>query len=176
MIIIDLKLRLISQLFDSRDPSPFLERDLDDDAADYIVSATLEHNMRTPIALVIHLSDSESFTLDPKIVVESIHNHFSYNADLISKKMTRTWRQGQVSLLIGAVVLFSCLSIAQSIPLEKAYSYLAVLREGMIIMGWVAMWRPIDIFFYSWWPQIEMRRVFLKLAKVPVEIKVQEKS
>ncbi|MEQ1664340.1 MAG: hypothetical protein ABL927_03075, partial [Bdellovibrionales bacterium] len=55
-------------------------------------------------------------------------------------------------------------------------SYLSVIKEGLVIMGWVGMWRPIDLFLYSWWPQVEMRRVFLKLSKIPVEIKVQSKS
>ncbi len=36
---IDISLRLAEQLFDGRDPAPFRERDLDEDAADYILAA-----------------------------------------------------------------------------------------------------------------------------------------
>ena len=35
---ISLKLRDMSQLFNSMDPSPFIEKDLDDDAEEFIVS------------------------------------------------------------------------------------------------------------------------------------------
>jgi hypothetical protein len=28
----------------------------------------------------------------------------------------------------------------------------AVLRENLLVGGWVAMWRPIEIFLYDWWP------------------------
>ena len=27
-----------------------------------------------------------------------------------------------------------------------------VLGEGLVIGGWVAMWRPIEILLYDWWP------------------------
>jgi hypothetical protein len=175
-VFIDLKLRQLSQLFDSRDPSPFVERDLDDNAVDYIVSSTMEHSIKTPIELVIHLSDMDAFPIEPKIIVDSIHNHFDYDAELMQKKTSRIFKQGQLGILVGVIILFICLSVSQIITPETEKSYLSVLKEGLVIMGWVGMWRPIDLFLYSWWPQVEMRRVFLKLSKIPVEIKVQSKS
>jgi hypothetical protein len=27
-----------------------------------------------------------------------------------------------------------------------------VIREGFLIGGWVAMWRPLEVFLYDWWP------------------------
>jgi hypothetical protein len=39
---IDIRLRGVQQLFDGRDPAPFRERDLDEDAVDYIRAAADE--------------------------------------------------------------------------------------------------------------------------------------
>ena len=36
---IDIKVRHSGQLFDGRDPAPFRERDLDEDAVDYVMGA-----------------------------------------------------------------------------------------------------------------------------------------
>ncbi len=27
-----------------------------------------------------------------------------------------------------------------------------VIREGLLIGGWVAMWRPLEVCQYDWWP------------------------
>lgn len=43
------------------------------------------------------------------------------------------------------------------------------LAEGLLILGWVAMWRPIQIFLYDWWPIRNRARLFAKLAATPVE-------
>ena len=45
-----------------------------------------------------------------------------------------------------------------------------VFREGLIICGWVAMWRPIQIFLYDWWPILGDRRLFDRLSRMPVQI------
>lgn len=173
-VFVELKLRQISQLFDSRDPSPFLDRDLDDDAIDYIVSASLEHSRNVPIELIIHLPDQAALTIDPEIAIEAIHNHFVYNAELIRKKLRRAMRTAQFSFVAGLIVLFTCLSLAKAYAAQQ-YPYAEIIREGLHILGWVAMWRPIDIFLYSWWPQVEMRKLFLRLAEVPVDFKFTEK-
>jgi hypothetical protein len=38
------------------------------------------------------------------------------------------------------------------------------LDEGLLILGWVANWRPIEIFFDDWWPLARRRRLFRRLA------------
>lgn len=170
---IDLYLRHIEQLFDSLDPSPFLERDLDEKAADYIISAAQEHSPSTPLALTISISSPEEFKMEPDVVKEAIHEYFHYNAELARKKLRQVFRQGRFSLLVGVIALFVSLTVSQSIkPLAEAHTYIGVIREGLMIMGWVAMWRPIEIFLYSWRPQVEMRRTFQKLSTIPVEIRL----
>ena len=82
-------------------------------------------------------------------------------------------RTAQLSFAAGTIVLFTCLSLAQAYTAQD-YPYANILREGLHIMGWVAMWRPIDIFLYSWWPQVEMRRLFVKLSEVPVQFKFND--
>ncbi|HUR21430.1 MAG TPA: hypothetical protein VMZ90_11515 [Vicinamibacterales bacterium] len=49
-----------------------------------------------------------------------------------------------------------------------------VLREGLLIGGWVAMWRPLEIFLYDWWPIRTEPRLFERLSAMPVEIEYNE--
>ena len=53
--IISLKLHDMNQLFNSMDPSPFIEKDLDDDAEEFIVSWAQEFSPDAPIKLRIYL-------------------------------------------------------------------------------------------------------------------------
>ena len=38
------------------------------------------------------------------------------------------------------------------------------------IGGWVAMWRPIEVFLYDWWPIRREARLYDRLAVMPVRI------
>jgi hypothetical protein len=40
----------------------------------------------------------------------------------------------------------------------------------MVIGGWVAMWRPLEIFLYDWWPILAERKLFDRLSVAPVRI------
>jgi hypothetical protein len=46
-----------------------------------------------------------------------------------------------------------------------------VAREGLTIIGWVAMWKPLDIYLYRWWPLLALRRLYQRLSAMPVEVR-----
>ena len=52
---ISVKLRDMNQLFNSMDPSPFIEKDLDDDAEEFIVSWAREFSPKAALKLRIYL-------------------------------------------------------------------------------------------------------------------------
>ena len=45
-----------------------------------------------------------------------------------------------------------------------------VFRESLLIGGWVAMWRPLEVFLYDWWPIRAEARLFDRLAAMPVRL------
>jgi len=78
---IEISLSRLSQLFNSLDPSPFHERDLDHDAEDYIVGSAEEAPRQQPLALVIHLPADQLPTQGLPDLREAIHNYFAYRRD-----------------------------------------------------------------------------------------------
>jgi hypothetical protein len=40
----------------------------------------------------------------------------------------------------------------------------------LVILGWVANWRPIQIFLYDWQPLVRRRRLLKRLAKATVRL------
>jgi len=55
-------------------------------------------------------------------------------------------------------------------------TWAAVVRESLKIAGWVAMWRPMQIYLYDWWPLLRRSRIYSKLSHMPVELIQKGKS
>ena len=102
----------------------------------------------------------------------AIHNYFLYRAEITSKELRFTLQQGRISLITGLVFLVLCIAAQQIIAsMGKSGLLWSIIEEGFLISGWVAMWRPIDVFLYQWWPIRRRRRIYEKLAKLPVVLR-----
>ena len=165
---ISLKLRDVNQLFNSMDPSPFIEKDLDDKAEEFIVSWAQEFPPKAQVRLRIYLDQWPAE--DPKeLVAEAVHNHFAHRAKITDLEFRRLLRQGRTSLFIGLLFLSACLVLSKLLGRE-AGTWAAVARESLTIAGWVAMWRPMQIYLYDWWPVRRRSRIYAKLSHMPVQV------
>ncbi len=169
-VLIELHLKQAGQLFDLRDPAPFREKDIDEDAAAYILHAVEEFKLDTPMQLVIYLSESTESNIQNEDIMDAIHNHFSYETELVWRKLKRLLKEGQISFLIALIFLGLCMFIAHYIIARNPSLLAKIISEGFIIIGWVAMWRPIDLFLYGWWPKLNYQKLLNKISKIPVEI------
>lgn len=169
--LIEINLPRIQQLFNSLDPSPFHEKDLDANAEDYIVGAVREFPLSTPLKLVLHMPDIEAAKAKAMDLETAIHRYFSYRRDSASRDLRFLLRQGRLSLVIGLAFLAACLTLRALLLSSASGTVESIVAEGLMIAGWVAMWRPIQTFLYDWWPLQRLGRVFEKLAAMSVEMR-----
>lgn len=168
----EVHLRTVQQLFNSLDPSPFHERDLDDEAEQYIVGWAREIRASGPLKLVITLSEPSQDTEIVRRIPEAIYNYFSYRAVQSQRDIRELLRIGWRSLAIGSAVLLICFVVIQYVEAAQMQSTLARLAEqSLIILGWVANWRPLEIFLYDWWPIRRRTVLFRRLASMSVEVR-----
>jgi hypothetical protein len=80
------------------------------------------------------------------------------------------WRRGRMALIIGIAFLAACL-FARSLLLASSSTVAHIVAEGLLIVGWVAMWGPLDIFLYGWWPIYGRCKLFDRLARLEVEMR-----
>ena len=85
-------------------------------------------------------------------------------------------KQGWTSLLIGLSCLATCLIVSKVLLHSEAGTWASVLQESLTIAGWVAMWRPMQIYLYDWWPLRRRGRIYEKLSHMSVEVIQQGKS
>lgn len=171
--LIEITLREPRQLFNNLDPAPFHEKDLDAAAEDYIVAAVREIGLTHPTKLAIYLPPQALSSADAQNVPAAIHNYFAYRDQHARRELRDLLRTGLIILIIGLAFLFACLS-ARGAARALVAPWAAILNEGLLIMGWVAMWRPINVFLYDWWPVRQRQRVFARLTKMPVELHAHE--
>lgn len=171
--LIEVKVNEVHQLFNSMDPSPFHERDLDHDAEEFIVSWARECPKRTPIKIVVHLTQPSGAEGDAqRLIAESFSHYFAYRADMVLRDLKQLMREGQTSLIIGLVFLAVCIIAARLLAAGHEH-WQGIAREGLTIGGWVAMWKPLEIYLYDWWPLLDRRRLFLKLSASEVAVETR---
>ena len=167
---IELRLRNVDQLFDSFDPAPFHEKDLDRDAEDFIVSWAREYPPDTPLVFRLHLPEDQQRLEPERMVRTAIRNYFTYRGELARLEVRRTLQQGRASLFVGSVFLACCMSARALLRHQFEAEWVGFFGEGLLIVGWVAMWRPIELLLYDWWPLLRRRRTFENLSRMRVEV------
>lgn len=168
---IEVRIRHLDQLFNVIDPAPFRERALDPDAAEFIVDAAEETDRRAPLAITVHLAAGAAGS-EVEHVPEAIRNFFAWRADRAAHELRQLRAFGRRSLFVGLGFMALCLVVGQFLgrtwPTAPTTS---VLQEGLTIIGWVALWRPLEILLYEWWPLGRRERLCRRLAEATVEVR-----
>jgi hypothetical protein len=161
--IIELQLRDLTDLIEA-DASPLREGALTSDAENYIARKAKLIVSHQPIRLVI----KSAKPLD-RDVGRIIADHFRTAAKMQSEAMSELFRSGRKALLIGLLTLALCLFLAWYFTYHVPQRPVTrLVQESFIILGWVSMWKPIEMFLYEWLPLSRRRKLFLRLSSADV--------
>ena len=81
-------------------------------------------------------------------------------------------RFGEIALLVGVAVFSFCVS-ARGVLQSRLHGLPRGLDEGLIILAWIALWRPVEMLAYGWVPLYRRRRLYQRLARVQVLVRVE---
>lgn len=163
---IQVRVGSVDQIFNPMDPTPLEERSLNLEVADWIEEWAEDLDKDQPITLEILVADNKLSGREPAIV-SGIHNHFEYREWQSSRQLSKLWREGRISLLIGVSVIAFLNGIARIIG-DSPNPVLQVFHEGLIVVGWVSMWKPLETFLYEWWPIRRELRACRRLSEATV--------
>ena len=162
----------LKQLFNAMDPSPFREKDLDPNAEEFISGWAREAPADAQLALLVHLDRQAGAPDEAPALREAVHEFFAHRAGAARRRLRQLFRQGRTSLVIGLVFLAGSVLAGEFAAEALGGGRVAdVVRESFLIGGWVAMWRPLEVFLYDWWPLRAEIRLFERLSAMPVQIK-----
>jgi hypothetical protein len=172
--VIAVRVAELRQLFNAIDPSPFLKRDLDPRAEAFIVGWARELPRDAPLSLLVHLERSCGPDDEATMLGDAIHEYFAQRALETRRQLRDLFRRGRISLAIALVFLGAAMAASDLIGGLTVNRFAAVVSEGLIIGGWVAMWRPLEVFLYDWWPVRADVRLAERLSTMPVDIEYRE--
>ncbi|MFP5441602.1 MAG: hypothetical protein ACLGHJ_08930 [Gammaproteobacteria bacterium] len=167
--LVEMKVSHPAQLFNSLDPSPFRERDLDAEAAAWLVDALRELHGHDKVKVVVYLPGAADERTHVA-VTDAIRNFFRYREQAAQFALRQVLRYGRLSLAVGLLFLAVCTVLWRFVFTGEALVD-RILGEGFLIMGWVAMWKPLEILLYDWWPVLRDIRLYRRIAALPVEIR-----
>jgi len=168
--VIEVHVAELKQLFNAIDPSPFREKDLDANAEAFIVGWARDVSRDAPLALLVYLDRPAGLPEEPAILRDAVREFFSHRAQASRQRLRQLFRIGRTSLLIGLAFLAVSLLVGDFLAKMLSGGIGELLRESLLIGGWVAMWRPMEIFLYDWWPIRADAKLDDRLSAMPVRI------
>jgi hypothetical protein len=173
--VIEVRVAELRQLFNAMDPAPFRERDLDPRAEEFIVEWAREARRDAPLSLLVVLDRRSGVDDQTALLTDAVHQFFAERARASRRRLKRLFHIGRISLLIGVALLAALIGIGELLANRTGPGRLAdILHESLVIGGWVAMWRPLEVFLYDWWPIRGEARLYDRLAAMPVSIRYPE--
>ena len=169
-ILIEIKLSSVLQLFNSFDPAPFHEKELDSDAEHYIVDTVSEFPKKTRFKIIIYLPADIAGTERAMKIPLAIHNHFQYKMLVAERKFRSHFRHGRSTLLIGLIFLMIALLARQLVSSLDNHIIAQLFADALLIIGWAAMWEPITVLLYQLWPIIQMKKTYEKISTMEIDI------
>jgi hypothetical protein len=153
-------------MLNSLDPSPFWDRDLDRAAAEFIEDEFSDKKSSGVWHLHVHTHAGTQSARDLQMAVENYYGRLAASARRALRE--HMWMT-ELALLGGIAIFLACMG-ARTL-LKGALGILPpILGEGLIILAWLALWRPAESLVYGWIPLYRKRRLFERLADVRVSL------
>lgn len=164
-----IKVRQLSQLFNSWDPSPFWDRDLDGEAAKFIEEEFRDRLSADSWRLLVQVRGGSTSAEDLQTALKS---HYLRQANSARLALREHLWVGQLAL-VGGVAIF-LVSMAMRVLLRNSWQGISPwVEEGLVILAWLALWRPAEALLYGWVPYYRKRLRYQRLARIQVAVRLR---
>lgn len=168
---IEVRVNELKQLFNAMDAAPFRDRDLDPNAEAFILEWSRDVERRRPLALIVHLGGEAPREEDRAVLEQAVHEFFSHRAISERHRLKRLFRLGRTCLAIGVGFLGTAILLGDLVVEMVGNGDLGeLIREGLLVGGAIALWRPLEIFLYDWWPIRDEAALFERLSAMSVHL------
>jgi hypothetical protein len=158
----------LAQLYNSLDPSPFWDRDLDRDAAEFIEGEFRERLWADTWHLIVHVRTGDA---DVPTLQNALESYYDRLATSASRELKEHFRSARLGLLAG-LALFGIFMGTRVLLRATAPAMPTAVDEGLIILAWLTLWRPAETLAYEWLPLYRRRQLYQRLRAVRVSVQL----
>lgn len=149
------------------------KRSISPDVEEFIVEETEALPRKGIINIKIYLNKAENKYEEQ--ITPALHSHFCYRKVQSKKRLKVNLQHGLRMLFIAMLLLAIVFSLTEF--LFRAFPenrFITFIRESFIIFGWVALWRPIELLLYDWYPVKREMILFRRLEQSNVQVIIEE--
>jgi hypothetical protein len=162
-----IRLSSIDQLFWEFDARPVPERTLSGDARWYLLDEWERVRHAEPRYLTIYAPEADRASTDEDAVRAAIWASLRKSSGPL-RRIDPLSRQEQVAAWIGVAVLLICVIASTAMDQATDNVFISGLSQGILLVGWVALWRPAERFVVEVMPHVVNRRRFAEFADIDV--------
>jgi PAS domain S-box-containing protein len=117
--------------------------------------------------LDVHVLDGHALAGD---LQQAIKNYYERLASSVRRELREHLMMGQLGLLGGVAIFLLSMGLRQLLQ-STLGDVPRILDEGLIILAWIALWRPVEVLAYEWVPLVRKRRLYVRLAAIRVAVR-----
>lgn len=155
-----------AQLYNALDPSPFWDRDLDRNAAEFIEGEFREHLLAGEWHLDVQAPPGH---VDVKTLQTAITTYYDRLVQSARRELNEHLRAARIGTFTG-LALFATIIAIRRLLLAAVNDLPLAIDEGLILVAWLMLWRPAETLLYDWIPLHRKRRLYERLRGIRVTV------
>jgi len=155
-----------AQLYNALDPSPFWDRDLDRNAAEFIEGEFREHRLAGEWHLEVQAPAGH---VDVRTLQTAITTYYDRLVQSARRELKEHLRAARIGTFTG-LALFAAIIAIRRLLLAAVNDLPLAIDEGLILVAWLMLWRPAETLLYDWIPLHRKRRLYERLRGIRVTV------
>lgn len=164
-ITIPIRLDGFDSLFNPIDPSPSPGRDLSKELIDYLEQCSNEIDPEFKVDLVIEVVQDQNNPDREKECISSLRNFYGHEIFITENAIKKARRSAFKHLVISLACLVVYV-ISEQLPLSGLIA--DIIKEAILIGGWVFMWESVTHNFIQMEPFFDQIKKFKRIIGAPV--------
>lgn len=162
-----LRLSSMDELFWPFDARPAAERAISADARWALLDEWERVREREPSTLTIYAPDSDRAATDEQAVAGAIRASLSLASGRL-RDIDPLSRQEKIALRLGLIFWFASILVSTWIDRSSDDVLAEGISQGVVVVGWVALWPPAARFMTEVVPHLFNRRRFAEFTDIEV--------
>lgn len=155
----------LETLFHPLDPTPYPEKALSQEFIEYL-EEKIEENEKGALRLEIINTKLPTDIFSEEALERALRWGIEKVIQDSEQEIKKIMRIGRKEFAYASMITIFCIFLAVYAGMSEWLDVLQpVFVSGTIVIGWVALWYPVEVLLFDWWPARERRLKFERLSQ-----------